>query len=87
MSCSATGTPQPLIVWSKKANDQTDQIETLRMNVVDGVFTFIEAAVTDSGIYICNACNDYGSAERIYNVTISEYTILPYKSFKILFSV
>ncbi|XP_071812738.1 vascular endothelial growth factor receptor 1-like isoform X2 [Apostichopus japonicus] len=86
MSCSATGTPQPLIVWSKKANDQTDQIETLRMNVVDGVFTFIEAAVTDSGIYICNACNDYGSAERIYNVTIKPLDKKPgtFPSFSII---
>lgn len=73
LSCSAMGHPPPAIVWEKmRMDNNTGQVETSRLTVIDGVYTFLEADVSDSGIYICTASNDYGSARMTFNVTISE---------------
>lgn len=61
ISCEATGSPIPEIIWYK--ND-------VRVKSVDGVLSIEKADLNDSGIYRCEARNMLGNDVCNHNVVV-----------------
>ncbi|XP_066985998.1 basement membrane-specific heparan sulfate proteoglycan core protein [Macrobrachium rosenbergii] len=58
LRCIATGTPAPIITWSK-ANEELGP----RVTVDGSILRITDAVVSDRGMYVCSARNDGGTAQ------------------------
>uniref|UniRef100_H3D9B1 Ig-like domain-containing protein n=1 Tax=Tetraodon nigroviridis TaxID=99883 RepID=H3D9B1_TETNG len=58
MACQASGSPPPVITWSKLRAPLP-----WKHTVNDGVLTLTDVGRQDSGQYICNATNEHGYSE------------------------
>ncbi|XP_047220229.1 basement membrane-specific heparan sulfate proteoglycan core protein-like [Girardinichthys multiradiatus] len=65
MECKATGSPPPVIMWSKLRAPLP-----WKHTVADGVLTLTDVGRQDSGQYICNATNIHGYSEAYTDMEV-----------------
>ena len=65
--CSASGNPEPAIVWSKVDN----QSEITQSAVLGGRLQFKHATGNDSGLYQCSATNILGESQEVVRLTVN----------------
>ena len=63
--CNATGTPNPVITWTKEGGDIPK-----RHTVLNGVFNLTQLARVDNGRYMCKATNAAGASGMFVKLTI-----------------
>ena len=64
--CSASGNPEPALVWSKLDN----QSEIIQSAVSGGKLQLKKVAKNDSGVYQCSATNILGNAREVVRLTV-----------------
>lgn len=62
LNCDVTGFPQARIYWTLESHRILEDESHLQM---------IDCSVRSSGVYICNAQNDIGIAQKVYYVTVT----------------
>ena len=55
--CNATGTPNPVIAWSKSQ----ESLPASNSVTSDGTLTIMNVTIDDSGSYLCSATNTFGT--------------------------
>lgn len=62
LKCDVTGFPQSRIYWTLESHKILDD---------ESHFEMTDCSVRNSGVYICNAQNDIGIAQKVYYVTVT----------------
>lgn len=65
-TCNATGQPQPEITWSKSEG----ALPVSRTIIQDAKLTILNAAVNESGLYVCTATNAAGSNSSVVELNV-----------------
>ena len=65
--CSASGNPEPAVVWSK-LNNQSDIVQSA---VSGGKLQLKNVNVNDSGEYQCSATNILGNSKKVVTLTVN----------------
>ena len=65
--CSASGNPEPAIVWSKVDN----QSEISQSAVLGGKLQFEKVTGNDSGLYQCSATNILGESRKVARLVVN----------------
>ena len=65
--CSASGNPEPAVVWSKLNN----QSEISQLSVSGGTLRFRNVKGSDSGVYNCSAANILGKAHALGRLVVN----------------
>lgn len=73
--CRAWGYPPPDITWSLNGTniDPGNQMDTLGLNYTDSRLVINQFNRANSGIYVCTASNDVGSAKATPGELVHEY--------------
>ncbi|NP_001360633.1 Ig-like domain-containing protein [Caenorhabditis elegans] len=70
IECLVEGYPAPQVSWLRNGNRVETGVQGVRY-VTDGrMLTIIEARSLDSGIYLCSATNEAGSAQQAYTLEV-----------------
>uniref|UniRef100_A0A1I7U001 Immunoglobulin I-set domain protein n=1 Tax=Caenorhabditis tropicalis TaxID=1561998 RepID=A0A1I7U001_9PELO len=70
IECLVEGYPAPQVSWLRNGNRVETGVQGVRY-VADGrQLTIIEARSLDSGIYLCSATNEAGSAQQAYTLEV-----------------
>ena len=62
LTCDVTGFPPARIYWTLESHRILEDNNHLQM---------LDTSVRNSGVYICNAHNDIGIAQKVYYVTVT----------------
>ena len=65
--CSATGNPQPAVVWSKLPN----QLQISQSAVTGGILSLQNVKGSDAGLYKCSAANVLGHAHALGHLVVN----------------
>ena len=65
--CSATGNPQPAVVWSKLPN----QLQISKSAVTGGILSLQNVKGSDAGVYKCSAANVLGQAHALGRLVVN----------------
>ena len=65
--CSATGNPQPAVVWSKLPN----QLQISQSAVSGGILRLQNVKGSDAGVYKCSAANVLGQAHALGHLVVN----------------
>ena len=65
--CSATGNPQPAVVWSKLSN----QLQISQSAVRGGILSLQNVKGSDAGVYKCSAANVLGQAYALGHLIVN----------------
>ena len=65
--CSASGFPEPAIVWTKPDNHST----LSKSAVSGGRLDFMNVSINDSGVYRCSAKNSLGKAQALARLEVN----------------
>ena len=65
--CSASGNPEPAIVWGKLGN----QSEIIQSAVSGGKLQLKKVTGNDSGVYQCSAANILGNTREVVRLTVN----------------
>ncbi|KAH9504451.1 Basement membrane-specific heparan sulfate proteoglycan core protein, partial [Bulinus truncatus] len=66
LRCNARGSPAPVIRWERQPGGNFP----LQHQIRDGVLTIYNAQPEDSGLYVCTASNEGGTAQITYQVNV-----------------
>ena len=65
--CSASGNPEPTVVWSKLDN-QSDIIQSA---VLGGRLELNQVTGNDSGVYQCSSTNILGNSQKVVRLVVN----------------
>ena len=76
IECRVSGIPPPMVTWMKDDNifSGNDTIDRINISMIhEGVarIRIKSAIIEDSGVYICTASNDAGSASDMLQVQVN----------------
>ncbi|WKY14383.1 hypothetical protein Q1695_000157 [Nippostrongylus brasiliensis] len=70
IECTAEGHPAPIISWLRNGIRVESGVQGVRYIAEGKVLTVIEARSSDSGIYVCEATNEAGTARQAYTLEV-----------------
>ncbi|KAK5983337.1 Immunoglobulin I-set domain protein [Trichostrongylus colubriformis] len=70
IECAAEGHPVPVVSWLRNGLRVESGIQGFRYVTEDNVLTITEAQSSDSGIYVCEATNEAGTARQAYTLEV-----------------
>uniref|UniRef100_A0A183GNL0 Down syndrome cell adhesion molecule-like protein Dscam2 n=1 Tax=Heligmosomoides polygyrus TaxID=6339 RepID=A0A183GNL0_HELPZ len=70
IECTAEGHPAPIISWLRNGIRVESGVQGIRYIAEGKVLTVIEARSSDSGIYVCEATNEAGTARQAYTLEV-----------------
>ena len=65
--CSATGNPQPAVLWSKLPN----KLQIRQSAVTGGILSLQNVKGSDAGVYKCSAANVLGQAHALGHLVVN----------------
>ncbi|XP_043079141.1 vascular cell adhesion protein 1b isoform X2 [Puntigrus tetrazona] len=73
ISCNSSIVPVTQLVLSRRVNGVKTELKS--SEGAETSVTFNSVKLTDSGMFVCEAFNDYGSQETILNLTVEAYLL------------
>ncbi|UMM39454.1 hypothetical protein L5515_016510 [Caenorhabditis briggsae] len=70
IECLVEGYPAPQVSWLRNGNRVETGVQGVRYMAEGRKLTIIEARSLDSGIYLCSATNEAGSAQQAYTLEV-----------------
>ncbi|KAK6031598.1 immunoglobulin I-set domain protein [Ostertagia ostertagi] len=70
IECAAEGHPAPVIIWLRNGIRVESGIQGVRYVTENKVLTITEVRSSDSGIYVCEAMNEAGTARQAYTLEV-----------------
>ncbi|KAK6060663.1 immunoglobulin I-set domain protein [Cooperia oncophora] len=70
IECAAEGYPTPVISWLRNGLRVESGVQGLRYVSEGKKLSIIEARSSDSGIYVCEATNEAGTARQAYTLEV-----------------
>ncbi|ETN72168.1 immunoglobulin I-set domain protein, partial [Necator americanus] len=70
IECLAEGHPPPIISWLRNGIRVETGVQGVRYIAEGKVLNVIEARSSDSGIYVCAATNEAGTAQQAYTLEV-----------------
>ncbi|XP_033631819.1 hemicentin-1-like [Asterias rubens] len=80
LSCSATGTPKPSVVWTRNVKGVIQPVLSKLYSNEENELRFVGVSLKDQGLYSCLAENNRGSAVRNITLELDTSLQLPYTS-------
>ncbi|CAL7942482.1 unnamed protein product [Xylocopa violacea] len=75
--CSASGYPQPTVVWDRHKTSFSNISPSLQGNPLSAVYEIHSASPDDEGSYICHASNSAGIVEERVYISVEDNEIYP----------
>uniref|UniRef100_A0A1I7X454 Hemicentin-1 n=1 Tax=Heterorhabditis bacteriophora TaxID=37862 RepID=A0A1I7X454_HETBA len=70
IECLAEGHPTPVVSWLRNGIRVETGVQGVRYIAEGKILTIIEARSSDSGIYVCAATNEAGTAQQAYTLEV-----------------